>query len=117
MYFAENLKFLRKRLKKSQMELAAELDNGMHLMIGAYRETLDFIDRIGSGDKIEIKPLDIPFRRAGVQGTEFRLKSMPGLPGPLHLLPSLVRSQVLSFGELIKLWTALYLKRGSTISQ
>lgn len=39
------------------------VDNGQHLMIGAYHHTLDYLERIGAKSKIEIKiPTQIPLR-------------------------------------------------------
>jgi len=53
------------------------IDNGQHLMIGAYRETLRLLTRLGTPQDIERRPLQL--RMPG-----FRL-SLPPWPKPLHL--------------------------------
>jgi hypothetical protein len=53
------------------------IDNGQHLMIGAYRETLRLMTRLGTASFTERRPLQL--RMPG-----FRL-SLPPWPKPLHL--------------------------------
>lgn len=59
------------------------VDNGQHVLMGCYRETLDFLGRIGTRDRLivhrnlEIEMLDGPGSRAS-------LRTAP-LPGPLHM--------------------------------
>lgn len=67
------------------------VDNGQHLMVGAYRETLGLLERLGSLELIERRPLDLR-----VPG--FRL-ALPKWPPPLHLAGGLFRSQGLTWGE------------------
>ena len=69
------------------------VDNGQHLMVGAYRETLALLARLGTLDLIERRPLDLR-----VPG--FRL-ALPKLPAPLHLAIGLARAQGLTWGEKI----------------
>lgn len=67
------------------------VDNGQHLMVGAYRETLALLERLGTRDLVENHPLDL--RLPG-----FRL-ALPRLPPPLHLAAGLFRAQGLSWSE------------------
>lgn len=60
------------------------VDNGQHVMFGCYRETLDFLRRIGATHNIRTQPaLEVPF--IGTDGRRTVLKC-PSLPPPMHLL-------------------------------
>jgi hydroxysqualene dehydroxylase len=63
------------------------VDNGQHLMLGCYYETLEFLDRIGARQHVSLQPnLEVPFvDTAGVAS----VLSCPSLPSPLHLLAGL----------------------------
>lgn len=69
------------------------VDNGQHLMIGAYRETLRLLARLGTLDRLERQPL-----RLIVPGFELRL---PRLPAPLHLAVGLLVARGLSLADKI----------------
>ncbi len=77
------------------------LDNGLHILIGAYRETLRLIAKVsGARDRGLLRgPLDLH-----VLG-KFRLRAAP-LPAPLHLAAALLRAQGLSLAERLRavLW-------------
>jgi squalene-associated FAD-dependent desaturase len=65
------------------------VDNGQHVLMGCYTETLSFLDRIGSRDKLvfhqnlEIEMLD----RAGARARLYTAR----VPGPLHMGAALLR--------------------------
>ncbi|MEM6995831.1 MAG: hydroxysqualene dehydroxylase HpnE, partial [Myxococcota bacterium] len=64
-----------------------ELDNGQHLMMGCYRETLDFLRAIGGEAEVWFqRNLEIDMVRPG--GGRVRLRC-PALPAPLHLAAGL----------------------------
>ncbi|MDP2833473.1 MAG: FAD-dependent oxidoreductase [Pseudomonadota bacterium] len=67
------------------------IDNGQHLMIGAYGETLRLLHRLGTAHLLERRPL-----RLQVPG--FRL-ALPRLPAPLHLATGLLLARGLSLAE------------------
>ena len=67
------------------------VDNGQHLMVGAYRETLGLLERLGTLDLIERHPLDLR-----VPG--FHL-ALPKWPAPLHLAGGLLKAKGLTWGE------------------
>ena len=73
-----------------------ELDNGQHLIVGAYRETLALIDRLGAA------PL---LRRSALQlqsPSGFAMRAAP-LPAPLHLGWALARASGLGARERLAL--------------
>ena len=76
------------------------VDNGQHVLMGCYHETLDFLGKIGTRDQLivhrnlEIEMLDGPHRRATLRTA--------ALPGPLHMSAALVRYTHLSVRERLK---------------
>jgi squalene-associated FAD-dependent desaturase len=76
------------------LHLDTQLDNGQHLLLGCYRETLRLIALVG-GD-IEQDFLRLPLQ-LDLHG-QFSLKA-PRLPAPLHLLIALLTAQGLTWGE------------------
>lgn len=67
------------------------IDNGQHLLIGAYGECLRLLRRFGTETLLERRPLDLR-----VPG--FRL-ALPKLPAPLHLAAGLLFARGLGLGE------------------
>lgn len=75
----------------------ALLDNGLHILLGAYRETLRLIDLVkepGAPSGLLRLPLQLTIHPA------FRLRA-PRLPAPLHLFWALLRARGLRFGDRI----------------
>ncbi|MGH7815075.1 MAG: hydroxysqualene dehydroxylase HpnE [Candidatus Binataceae bacterium] len=76
------------------------VDNGQHVLMGCYRETLDFLEKIGSRGKLvfhedlEIEMLDGP-------GKSARLKTAR-LPGPLHMTAALLGYRHLTFADRLR---------------
>ena len=65
-----------------------ELDNGQHLLMGCYRETLAFLRAIGTADAIEFqRNLEVHMVRPGGHWASLRC---PALPAPLHLAAGLM---------------------------
>ncbi len=73
------------------------VDNGQHVLMGCYNETIGFLRRIGSGDNLvfhndlEIEMLAGPGRSATLRTAH--------LPGPLHMSAALMRYRHLSLAE------------------
>lgn len=67
------------------------IDNGQHLMIGAYSETLRLLTRLGTQTQLERRPLQLTL-------PGFRLR-LPKLPKPLHLGIGLLTAQGLSLHD------------------
>jgi hydroxysqualene dehydroxylase len=70
------------------------IDNGQHLMMGCYHQTIQFLLRIGTLNKMYFqKNLTIPF--AGPRGRRAKLRCLP-LQAPWHLYSGLSRLSTLS---------------------
>ncbi|MFA5242487.1 MAG: hydroxysqualene dehydroxylase HpnE [Sulfuricella sp.] len=68
------------------------LDNGQHILLGAYHETLSLMDGVGVRDAVLRLPLAL-----SVPG-QFALRA-PALPAPFHLLLGLLNARGLPFSE------------------
>ena len=71
------------------------LDNGLHILLGAYRETLRLIDLVkhpGEPTGLLRLPLELAIHPV------FRLRAAR-LPAPLHLFSALLRARGLDFGD------------------
>ncbi len=79
------------------------LDNGQHILLGAYRETLDLIRRIGADPEqlLDRRPLQI------IDNKGFRL-SLPKLPAPLNVAWGLLGARGVGLAEKLK--TALWME-------
>jgi squalene-associated FAD-dependent desaturase len=63
------------------------VDNGQHVMLGCYRETLSFLSDIGASQFVQAQPrLDVTFVERSGQVSRLRC---PSLPSPLHLVAGL----------------------------
>lgn len=80
-----------------------KLDNGQHILLGAYCETLALMRRVGGNPEqgLERRPLQI------IDPTGFRL-ALPRLPAPLNVAWGLLTAQGVSLGE--KLHTAWWMQ-------
>lgn len=70
------------------------LDNGQHIMIGAYRETLRLMKRVGAQQDRLLKRLPLHLEYPG----QLRIAA-PRLPAPLHLACALLSAQGLNWSE------------------
>jgi hydroxysqualene dehydroxylase len=78
-------------------ETGTVVDNGQHLFMGCYRESLRFLDRIGGRDNLWLQPrLDVPLVGTGGEAWTLRL---PPLPSPWNLVAGLLRFRALAWGE------------------
>lgn len=77
------------------------VDNGQHLFMGCYAETLRLLDRIGARDRLVLQPrLRVPFLDRGGRVSVLRL---PPLPAPWNLAAGLLRLPGLPFRERLAL--------------
>ena len=74
-----------------------QLDNGQHLLLGCYRETLRLIEQVGGNIGQDFLRLPLQLDLHG----EFSLRA-PRLPAPLHLLAALLGAQGLTWSERLK---------------
>lgn len=74
------------------------LDNGQHILAGAYRETLRLMETVGAApEKLIVRlPLELSF--PGARPTPFRLR-LPRLPAPLHLAFGLLAARGAGLAE------------------
>lgn len=85
-----------------------ELDNGQHLLIGAYGELLRLMQRVGvDPDAVFLRQ---PLELSVVPG--FRL-ACPRLPAPLHLAAGLLLARGLGVGERWRLIAAVHTAQNS----
>jgi len=96
-------------------DLMHQLDNGQHILLGAYRETLALLRKVGVDEKQAF--LRVPLQmtmQSNIAKSAFSLKSAHYLPAPLNMLFGLLACKGLSFAErmaAIKLMA--YLKRSN----
>jgi squalene-associated FAD-dependent desaturase len=86
-----------------------EVDNGQHILIGAYSETLRLMRAVGADPDALLKRTPLRFEFPG----EF-LMSAPRLPAPLHTAFALFLAQGLDWGEK---WAAIRLMRSLQTSR
>ena len=76
-----------------------DVDNGQHIMMGCYHETLRYLECIGSRHLVAVQPpLRVHFCEQG--GRAGWLSALP-LPPPLHALLALLRFDLLAWSERI----------------
>ncbi|MCI0392901.1 MAG: hydroxysqualene dehydroxylase HpnE [Acidobacteria bacterium] len=80
------------------------VDNGQHLMMGCYHQTLRFLEKIGSLDKLKFQPdprVDFLHEETNGCVTHASFKCPP-LPAPLHLLGGLARLKTIGWGDRLR---------------
>jgi squalene-associated FAD-dependent desaturase len=70
------------------------LDNGLHVLVGAYRETLRLIARVNPAGERALARLPLDW----LMHQQFRLRAA-ALPAPLHLVVGLLRARGISLAE------------------
>ena len=87
---------------RSVVQHGHELDNGQHLLIGAYRETLRLLSLIAQPGASEMDVLlRMPLRlRVWGENEQIHLRA-PALPAPLHLATALLTARGISWREKI----------------
>jgi hydroxysqualene dehydroxylase len=76
------------------------IDNGQHLLIGAYTETVRLIERLHPDNRIDHRLLRVPLHLESADGA-FKLHAPQSLPSPLNTLWALISARGLSFGDRI----------------
>lgn len=93
-------------------ETGDEIDNGQHLLMGCYHDTLRLLERLGTRNSLELQPaLSVEFR--DLKGNRSVLTAPTGIPAPLDVLIAMLRFRSLSFSErlgLIRLGISAKLK-------
>ncbi len=90
--------------KVHSRKLGRTIDNGQHLLIGAYVDTLRLMQELGLSEKKHFlrQTLDI-----SSLNQDFRLSIQSTLPAPLNFLYALLRAKGLTFSDKYKLIRAL----------
>ncbi|MFN4326025.1 MAG: hydroxysqualene dehydroxylase HpnE [Azonexus sp.] len=90
------------------------VDNGQHILLGAYRDTLDLMRRVGADPErlFDRHPLQV------VDRTGFRLR-LPQLPAPLHVAWGLLSSPTIGWREKLRTawWMAGIQRRGFRLAE
>jgi hydroxysqualene dehydroxylase len=76
-----------------------KVDNGQHVLLGCYTETLSFLDAIGAADHVRQQP-QLRVTTIDRRGRVSRL-DCPNLPPPLHLLAGLMEWDALDWKDRI----------------
>lgn len=76
------------------------IDNGQHILLGAYRETLKLLNLVGVDFKraVERIPLTMHMQDAATNA-QLALQTSSSLPAPLHLLLGFIRAEGLSITD------------------
>ncbi len=78
------------------------LDNGQHILLGAYRETLALLRKIGVDEKQVFLRVPLQMNLQSIsEKSPFSLKSVHYLPAPLNMLVGLLCCSGLKFSERI----------------
>ncbi len=87
------------------------IDNGQHVLIAGYDRTMHFLETIGTLNLLRVQPVPLLLFHHPLRGFhEFRL---PLLPSPFNLLVGVLRCQLFSFMDRLRLLRAgHYLMRG-----
>lgn len=85
-----------------------EVDNGQHLLMACYEESMRFLKRVGTADGISFQEnLEVPLAEPTGRRTVFRCGS---LPSPLHFLSGILRHGALNGGDklgIIRGWGSI----------
>jgi squalene-associated FAD-dependent desaturase len=84
------------------------VDNGQHILMGCYRDTLEFLERIGAADRVRWQS-GLKVAMIDRHGRESTL-ALPSLPSPLHFLAGVMAWDALNWSERFSV-----LKAGSAI--
>ncbi len=91
-----------------------QLDNGQHILLGAYRDTLALMRRVGAdpGKLFDRQPLQV------IDNTGFRL-ALPHLPAPLNVAWGLLTASAVNWKEKLKTawWMDGIKRRGFRLAQ
>jgi len=76
------------------------VDNGQHIFMGCYHSTLEFLETIGTSDRVRFQPrLMVHFadRESGLTSLEF-----PSLSAPWHLIAGVLKSNSFTLSEKLQ---------------
>lgn len=83
-------------------ETGDEIDNGQHLLMGCYHDTLRLLEQLGTRHLLDIQPtLSVEFRNQ--RGERSALAAPAGIPAPLDVLIAMLRFRSLTLAERLGL--------------
>ena len=74
------------------------IDNGQHLLLGAYRDTLRLLDIVGVAETVALQRQPLHLLLKSLHRPDVRIRC-PALPAPLHLITGLLRSTGLTITD------------------
>lgn len=78
-------------------ETGERVDNGQHILMGCYTDTLAFLDRIGAADRVKWQT---GLRLSMIDRAGHRSElALPALPSPLHFLAGVLAWDALNWSE------------------
>jgi squalene-associated FAD-dependent desaturase len=77
------------------------VDNGQHILMGCYRDTLALLERIGAADRVRWQA-GLALAMVDLRGHESVLK-LPPMPSPLHLLGGVLAWDALNWSERLSI--------------
>ena len=87
------------RARRVDDAVLGAIDNGQHLMLGAYSETLALVRGLNPGTEVNALLMRLPLHLESLDGT-FRLRAAR-LPAPLHTLAGLLTARGMVIGDRI----------------
>ena len=75
------------------------VDNGQHLLIGAYRDFLGLLATLGVPEERAVARRNLTLRMSDLAGADDTVLAVPSLPAPLHLAKALGTARGLGLGE------------------
>ena len=87
------------RARRVDDAVLGAIDNGQHLMLGAYSETVALVRELNPGTDVNALLLRLPLHLESLDGA-FRLRAAR-LPAPLHTLAGLLAARGMSIGDRI----------------
>jgi hypothetical protein len=85
----------------SDRETGELVDNGQHVLLGCYRDTLSFLADIGAMDNVRVQR-QLSVTMIDRQGTQSRLVC-PALPSPLHLIGGVLEWDALGWRDRLSI--------------
>src|SRR5579863_5676857 len=77
------------------------VDNGQHLFMGCYHQTIEFLKTIGTLDRLQFQA-GLTVRFLGADG-RVSVLGCPSLPAPWHLLLGVLRSDSFTWAEKLQI--------------
>jgi hydroxysqualene dehydroxylase len=99
----ESAKHLGGRARRVTFQ-ATDLDNGQHILLGAYHETLKMLKKVGVQEEQVFLRMPLNLEIKG----EFSFKTLPFLPHPFHLILGMLCAKGLRFSERLRVVKFLY---------